>query len=210
MGSNDDLSEKPIHRVTIKPFAISKFPVTVREWKACVAAKACTYEASGKDDAPVTNVSWTDAQQFTRWLSQVTQKQFRLPSEAEWEYAARGGTGTKFWWGDQLRPDTANCKGCNEPYDAAQPLTGGSLKPNPFGLHHMGGGVNQWVADCWHKNYQGAPTDGSPWLEAACLSYVIRSGWWRNDRSYVRSASRDHYDTNVRYPTHGFRVAHSL
>jgi formylglycine-generating enzyme required for sulfatase activity len=83
MGSNEDFSEKPIHRVTIKPFAISKFPITLREWKACVAAKACTYEATGNDDAPVTNVSWSDTQQFIGWLSQATQKKFRLPSEAE-------------------------------------------------------------------------------------------------------------------------------
>jgi formylglycine-generating enzyme required for sulfatase activity/class 3 adenylate cyclase len=210
MGSNDDLSEKPIHRVTVKPFAISKFPITNRQWNACVAAKACTYAPTGKDDGPVTNVSWNDAQQFIAWLAKVTQKPFRLPNEAEWEYAARGGTGTKFWWGDQLQSGAANCKGCSEPYDAAQPLKVGSFKPNPFGLYDMGGGVHQWVADCWHKNYQGAPSDGSAWVDGDCITHVIRSGSWRNDPSYVRAASRDHYDTNVRYPTHGFRVAFSL
>jgi formylglycine-generating enzyme required for sulfatase activity len=209
MGSNDDPSEKPIHRVTIKPFAISKFPVTMREWKACVAAKACTYSpaADASDDAPVTNVSWNDAQQFVAWLSQVTQKTFRLPSEAEWEYAARGGTATKFWWGDQLQAGMANCKGCGEPYNTTQPQKVGSFTPNPFGLHDMGGAVNQWVSDCWHKNYAGAPVDGSSWLDGDCSSRVIRSGSWRNNPDYVRAASRDHYDTNVRYPTHGFRVA---
>jgi formylglycine-generating enzyme required for sulfatase activity/class 3 adenylate cyclase len=210
MGSDDDLSEKPIHRVTIKPFAISKFPVTVREWNACVAAKGCTYVPTGKDDAPVANLSWADAQQFVEWLSKVTQKPFRLPSEAEWEYAARGGTRTKFWWGDQLQADMANCKGCNEPYDTSQPLKVGSLKPNPFGLYGMGGNVDQWVADCWHKNYQGAPSDGSAWVDNNCLSHVIRSGSWKNDPSYVRPSNRDHYDTSVRYPTHGLRVANSL
>ena len=117
MGSSDDVSERPIHRVTIKPFAISKFPVTVREWNQCVAAKACSYVATGKDEAPVTNISWDDAQEFVRWLSQVSQKTFRLPSEAEWEYAARGGTQTKYWWGDQPQPDMANCKGCGAAYD---------------------------------------------------------------------------------------------
>jgi formylglycine-generating enzyme required for sulfatase activity len=154
MGSDDDPSEKPIHRVTIKPFAISKFPVTVREWNACVAATSCTYVPTGKDDAPVANLSWVDAKQFVEWLSKVTQKPFRLPSEAEWEYAARGGTRTKFWWGDQLQADMANCKGCNEPYNTSQPLLVGSFKPNPFGLYDMGGNVDQWVADCWHRNYQ--------------------------------------------------------
>jgi hypothetical protein len=138
------------------------------------------------DDPPVANLSWADAQQFVEWLSKVTQRSFRLPSEAEWEYAARGGTRTKFWWGDQLQADMANCKGCNQPYDASQPLKVGSFKPNPFGLYDMGGNIHQWVADCWHKNYQGAPSDGSPWVDNDCLSHVMRSGSWKNDPSYVR------------------------
>ena len=209
MGSGDDPSEKPIHQVAIKSFAISKFPITVREWNACVAAKSCTYTPTGKDDAPVTNLSWTDTQQFVDWLSEVTQKPYRLPTEAEWEYAARGGTRSKYWWGDQLQASMANCKGCNESYQASQPLTVGSFKPNPFGLYDMGGNVHQWVADCWHENYQGAPSDGSAWVESDCLSRVIRSGSWKNDPSYVRPSNRDHYDATVRYPTHGLRVAYS-
>ena len=208
MGSSDDPSEKPIHQVAIKSFAISKFPITVREWNACVAAKSCTYTPTGKDDAPVTDLSWTDTQQFVDWLSKVTQKPYRLPTEAEWEYAARGGTRSKYWWGDQLQASMANCKGCNEPYQVSQPLTVGSFKPNPFGLYDMGGNVHQWVADCWHENYQGAPSDGSAWVESDCLSRVIRSGSWKNDPSYVRPSNRDHYDATVRYPTHGLRVAY--
>jgi len=210
MGSNDDPSEKPIHQVDVKPFAISKFPITVHQWNQCVAANACANKATGKDDAPVTNVSWGDTQKFIEWISRITQKEYRLPSEAEWEYAARGGMQTKYWWGDQRLPGMANCNGCNEAYDATQPTKVGSFKPNPFGLYDMGGGVDQWVTDCWHKNYQGAPVDGSAWLDVDCSSHVIRSGSWKNDPSYVRPASRDHYDTNVRYPTHGFRVAQSL
>ena len=210
MGSDDDPSEKPIHRVTINSFAISKFPITVREWNACVAAKGCSYTPTGEDDAPVTNLSWTDAQQFVEWLSNVTQKPFRLPTEAEWEYAARAGTRSKYWWGDQLQTAMANCKGCNEPYESSQPLKVGSFKPNPFGLYDMGGNIHQWVADCWHKNYQGAPSDGSAWIDNDCMSHVIRSGSWKNDPSYVRPSSRDHYDASVRYPTHGLRVALSL
>jgi len=206
MGSNDDPSEKPIQRVTLKPFVISKYPVTVREWRECAKAKACTYDPSGDDDLPVTNVSWTDAQQFTKWLSQVTQKSYRLPSEAEWEYAARGNTETKFWWGNQVAPGMANCKGCGEPYDPHQPLKVGSFVPNPFGLYDMGGGVAQWVADCYHKDHQGAPPDGSAWVSGDCATHVLKGGSWRNDPSYARPASRDQYDTSVRYPTHGFRV----
>jgi formylglycine-generating enzyme required for sulfatase activity/class 3 adenylate cyclase len=207
MGSNDDVSEKPVHRVTIKPFAIGKFPITVREWNQCVAAKACSYAATGKEEAPVTNISWDDTQEFIRWLSQVSQKTFRLPSEAEWEYAARGGTQTKYWWGDQPQPDMANCKGCGGAYDPSQPLKVGSFRANPFGLYDLGGSVDQWVQDCWHKDYQGAPSDGSAWLDKTCASRVIRSGSWRNDQSYVRPASRQGYDAGVRYPTHGFRIA---
>jgi formylglycine-generating enzyme required for sulfatase activity len=206
MGSNDDASEKPIHRVTIKPFAISKFPITNREWKQCVAEKACDYAPIGSDDAPVANVSWNDAKQFVEWLSKVTQKSYRLPSEAEWEYAARGGTQTKYWWGDQFRSEMANCKGCATAYDPTQSAKVGSFKSNPFGLHDMGGNVDQWVEDCWHRDYQGAPIDGSAWVDKNCASHVIRSGSWKNDTSYMRPASRDHYDTGVRYPTHGFRV----
>jgi formylglycine-generating enzyme required for sulfatase activity/class 3 adenylate cyclase len=207
MGSNDDISEKPIHQVTIKPFAMSKYPITVREWNECAAAKACGFVASGKDDAPVTNVSWSDAKQFVAWLAGVTRKAYRLPTEAEWEYAARGGTQTKYWWGDQFQSGMANCKNCTDIAAAEQPVKIGSFKPNPFGLYDMGGGIDQWVEDCGHKNYQGAPLDGSAWVESDCVSHVIRSGSWKNDARYVRPANRDSYDTNVRYPTHGFRVA---
>src|SRR3984893_7275834 len=207
MGSNDDPTEKPPHQVTIKPFAISQYPITVREWNECAVAKACAFEATGKDDAPVTNVSWSDAKQFTAWLAGATRKAYRLPSEAEWEYAARGGTQTKYWWGDQFLSGMANCKNCTDVAAAEQPIKVGSFRPNPFGLYDMGGGVDQWVEDCWHKNYQGAPSDGSAWVEGDCVSHVIRSGSWKNDARYARPANRDSYDTNVRYQTHGLRVA---
>jgi formylglycine-generating enzyme required for sulfatase activity/class 3 adenylate cyclase len=207
MGGNDDFAERPPHHVTIKSFVIGKYPVTVREWKACVVAGGCKYSATGDDDAPVTNVSWTDTQQYTAWLSQTAQKEYRLPSEAEWEYAARGGATTKYWWGNRPQPGLANCKGCNEPYDAKQPLKVGSFPPNPFGLYDMGGGVDQWVEDCWHKNYQGAPADGSPWPDGDCSAHVLRGGSWKSAPANIRVASRDQYDANVRYLTHGFRLA---
>lgn len=206
MGSNDDPTERPVHQVTVKPFSIGKYPVTVQEWNECAAAKACGFTATGKDDAPVTNVSWTDAQEYAGYLAKVTGKPYRLPSEAEWEYAARGGTSTKYWWGDKLQQGMAGCKDCGDAV-AEQPAKVGSFKPNPFGLYDMGGGVDQWVQDCWHKAYQGAPNDGSAWSGGDCSSHVLRSGSWKNDSRYVRPSNRDGYDTNVRYPTHGFRVA---
>jgi len=211
MGSNLDPSEAPIHAVTIKPFAISKAVITVRTWSQCVAAKACPYVAAEEnEDAPVTNVSFNDAQQFVNWLSRETRMNFRLPTEAEWEYAARGGTRTKYWWGDDVRPGMVNCKGCNGDQTARQISKVEDFKPNPFGLYDMGGNVAQWVADCWHKNYQGAGTDGSARVDSSCNFHVIRSGSWRNAPNDVRSASRDYYDGRIRYPAHGFRVARSL
>ena len=207
MGSNDDPTENPIHQVTLKPFAISRYPISVREWNECAAAKACGFVANGKDGAPVTNVSWRDAEQFVTWLAGATGQPYWLPSEAEWEYAARGGTQTKYWWGDKFVPGLADCKGCTDVAAAEQPVKARSFTPNPFGLYDMGGGVDQWVEDCWHGNYHGASSDGSPWIERDCASHVIRSGSWQNDSGYVRPSSRDSYDTNVRYPTHGFRVA---
>jgi formylglycine-generating enzyme required for sulfatase activity len=206
MGSNEDPSERPIHHVVVRPFSIGKYPVTVQQWNECSAAKACAFQAAGTDDTPVTNVSWSDAQRYVEWLAAATGKAYRLPSEAEWEFAARGGTQTRYWWGDKLMPGMVACKDCGD-MDTEQPVKVGSFKPNPFGLYDMGGGVDQWVEDCWHRNYQGAPADGSAWAAADCPSHVLRSGSWKNDARYVRPANRDNYDTNVRYPTHGFRVA---
>ena len=209
MGSDEDPSEKPIHRVTIAPFSIAKYPVTVGEWKACVAAGACAQIAAGDDKAPMTNVSWSDAMQFVAWLRKSRNENYRLPTEAEWEYAARGNTQTRYWWGNKVALGMADCKGCGEPYDPRGPLAAGSFPPNPFGLHDMTGGVAEWVSDCWHSNYAGAPHDGSSWGEPDCSQHVLRGGSWENDPSYLRAASRDYYDTAVRYISHGFRVARS-
>jgi formylglycine-generating enzyme required for sulfatase activity len=208
MGSNDDPTEKPTRQVTIKSFAIGQHPVSVREWNECAAAKACGFVAAGNEDSSVTNISWNDAKRFVGWLARATGKAYRLPSEAEWEYAARGGTKTKYWWGNQLQSGMVNCNNCTDDGgNIEQPGKIGTFKPNPFGLYDMGGGVDQWVEDCWHKNYQGAPNDGSAQAKGECGSHVIRSGSWKNDARYVRPSNRDGYNTDVRYPTHGFRVA---
>jgi formylglycine-generating enzyme required for sulfatase activity/class 3 adenylate cyclase len=209
MGSTEDSSEQPTHSVTVGPFLIAKYPVTVRQWRACVAAKACSYVPNGGDDAPVSNVSWADTQQFIAWLSQATKQRYRLPSEAEWEYAARGGTDTRYWWGSTMKPGLVVCKGCGGPRDAVEPAQVGALPANPFGLHDIGGGLAEWVEDCWHKNYHAAPADGSAWRGPDCRERVLRGGSWRNDASYTRPASRDYYDASVRYPTHGIRLARS-
>jgi formylglycine-generating enzyme required for sulfatase activity len=210
MGSNDDPTERPIHQVTIAPFAIGRFAVTIGEWKQCVAAKACDYELTGDNDVPAHNLSWNDARQYVAWLSKMTGKNYRLPTEAEWEYAARGGTTTRYWWGNAFERGRADCEKCGEPYDEHQPLKVGSFPANPFGLHDMAGGVLQWVLDCWHNNYSGAPTNSASWEAKICHQRVLRGGSWKNDSSYARASSRDRYDPAVRYWTHGLRVARSL
>jgi formylglycine-generating enzyme required for sulfatase activity/class 3 adenylate cyclase len=209
MGGNDDPSERPAHRVTVKPFSIGRFPVTVAEWQKCVSVSACDDVGAGDDPAaPVTNVSWSDAAKFAAWLSKETGKAYRLPTEAEWEYAARANTSTKYWWGNEVAMGVADCKGCGTPgYDARHPTPVGQFPPNPFGLHDMTGTVAEWVSDCWHRDYHGAPANGSSWDAGDCRTHVLRGGSWENDPSYMRSASREWYDTTVRYPTHGFRVA---
>ena len=206
MGSTNDPSESPVRQVTVRPFAIGRYPVTVGEWKRCVAAKACSYEPAGDDDLPVYNVHWNDTQQYVTWLSGATNAKYRLPTEAEWEYAARGQTSTKYWWGNLTVPGKAACKGCGSEYAGERPMKVGAFPANSFGLQDMTGSISQWVSDCWHRNYAGAPRDGSSWDEPNCRRHVVRGGSWKNDASYARTSSRDSYDTDVRYLAHGFRV----
>ena len=207
MGSSEDASEQPIHKVTVGPFFMAKYPVTVREWRTCVAAKACANISVDDDDAPMNNVSWNDAQQFVTWLSHETHEPYRLPTEAEWEFAARGGTDTRYWWGKDMKLGLANCKGCGP--DAGRPMKVGTRQSNPFGLYDINSGVTEWVEDCWYKDYRGAPTNGAARVEPNCSERVLRGAGWNNDVSYARPASRDYYDAGVRYPTHGLRVARS-
>ncbi len=206
MGSADDPTEGPVHRVTVKAFSIGRYPVKIGEWKACVAAGACRYQPQGDDDLPVYNISWDDAQEYVSWLSSRTGARYRLPTEAEWEYAARGRSTTKYWWGNQLVPGKAACKGCGGQYAGSRPMKVGMFAANGFGLFDMTGSIDQWVADCWNRNYAGAPRDGSAWEKANCRQHVLRGGSWKNDASYSRTSSRNNYDTDIRYPTHGLRV----
>jgi formylglycine-generating enzyme required for sulfatase activity len=206
MGSTNDPSESPVRQVTVRSFAMGRYPVTIGEWKRCVAAKACSYEPAGEDDLPVYNIHWNDAQQYVNWLSGATNAKYRLPTEAEWEYAARGQTSTKWWWGNASVPGKAACRGCGSDYAGDRPMKVGLFPANSFGLLDMTGSISQWVSDCWHRNYTGAPRDGASWDEPNCRRHVIRGGSWKNDASYARTSSRDSYDTDVRYLAHGLRV----
>jgi formylglycine-generating enzyme required for sulfatase activity/uncharacterized caspase-like protein len=219
MGSNnDDPAEKPPHRVSIgRAFAIGKFEVTVEQWNACVDAGACTRVAAEGEsttpapgNTPMRNVSWDDAQVYVKWLSKVGGKPYRLPTEAEWEYAARGGTQTTYWWGEQMKKGTADCKDCGEPYKPDAPTPVGSFAANPYGLYDMNGSVWEWVADCWHSSYKNAPADGRAWDDPSCSVRVIRGGSWREGASYMQSATRFKYSSSVRQSQNGFRVARDM
>jgi formylglycine-generating enzyme required for sulfatase activity len=213
MGSTTEY-ENPPHRVNIaKPFAIGKHEVTFDQWDACVADGGCKHRPDdrewGRGDRPVINVSWLDAKAFVTWLSQKTGQTYRLPSEAEWEYAARGGTNSPYWWGRDVGSRQANCRECNTG-SSQQTAAVGSYKANPFGLFDTAGNAAEWVEDCWNDNYRGAPQNGSPWLAGQCRLRVLRGGAFDSAAKYLRSTARFRYDSDVRYSANGFRVVREL
>lgn len=214
MGERDDASAQPQHRVTIAtPFALGATEVTYKEWMACVAAGGCSYTPSlpnPTDATPVRNVSWSDAQEYVRWLAQATNRPYRLPTEAEWEFGARANTSQRYWWGDAVGQGRANCSDCGGSWTVAAPADAGSYPPNPFGLYDMNGGVWEWVADCWRASYAGASSDGSARDEPNCRQRVLRGGSWLNDSSTTRSGYRFYYDYYIRYSGNGLRVALTL
>ncbi len=209
MGGSDDPAERPAHAVTVAPFLLATHATTMREWQQCVDANACPAVSKGKPDEPITNVSWDDAKGYATRLSGVTKQPYRLPTEAEWEYAARAGTETRYAWGNAVVPGKVSCKGCAGPVSLQNPPRIDAYPPNASGFFGMGGGVAEWVADCWHRTYQGAPRDSSAWDAPNCRDRVLRGGSWMEEASAIRPASRQSYDATVRYPTHGIRLAQS-
>jgi formylglycine-generating enzyme required for sulfatase activity len=215
MGSLSSDHEKPLHRVNIaKLFAIGRYEVTFNEWDECVAARGCKRRADdrrwGRGDRPVINISWLDAKEYVAWLTKKTGHVYRLPTEAEWEYAARAGTGTPYWWGRGVGARRANCRGCRTGQRREQTLPVGSYKPNAFGLYDTSGNAAEWVEDCWNDGYRGAPTDGSAWITGECRLRVLRGGSFDSQASYVRSNARFRYDADVPYYANGFRVVREL
>jgi formylglycine-generating enzyme required for sulfatase activity len=209
-------SEDPQHIVTIgKPFAVAKFALTFDEWDTCVTYGDCPQGVSdsgwGRGQQPVINVTWDDAQRYVAWLSKMTGKPYRLLTEAEYEYATRAGTQTAYPWSDDIGQNNANCSGCGSKWDAKQTAPVGSFKPNAFGLYDMVGNVFEWVEECAHNNYNGAPTDGSAWIEGGDCKYrVVRGGAWSGSPDDLRSATRGRYTTGSRINGLGFRVARTL
>ena len=215
MGSNDIAVEKPIHRVVIgRPIAIGRREITFAEWDQCFAAGACKYRPDdrgwGRGDRPVIDVSWDDAKIFLAWLSQKTGRQYRLPTEAEWEYAARAGTASAYWWGRDAGSGLANCDGCGAPGGGSKTTPAGSFRPNGFGLYDTAGNAAEWVEDCWNDSYRGAPKEGGAWTAGQCGLRVLRGGSFGSKPALIRSAARFRYDQDVRYFANGFRAARDL
>ncbi len=212
------VDEGPQHQVTIsRTFATGKYEVTFDEWDACVRDGGCSTAVGnsrwGRGKQPVTNVSWSDAKQYTAWLSRKTGKSYRLLSEAEWEYVARAGTTTPFHTGATISPTQANYfskvsyAGSPTATDQGKTVPVGSYAPNDFGLHDVHGNLWEWTEDCWNADYSGAPSDGSARTTGICAGRVLRGGSWFDVPRIVRSAKRSRSDAGNRSSYSGFRVA---
>ena len=207
--------EGPQHKVTLaRPFAVGKYEVTFDEWDACVAAGGCAHKPDdhgwGRDRRPVVNVNWEDAQAYVSWLSKRTGKPYRLLSEAEWEYAARAGTTTRYPWGDTLGTNRANSADSGSHWSGKQTAPASSFDANQFGLHDMIANVWEWVQDCLNESYWGAPADGRAWESDGCARRVVRGGAWNRLPEVVRAANRGRTEPDHRNYAIGFRVARTL
>ena len=209
-------NEGPVHRVRIgRSFAVGVYEVTFGEWDACMSGGGCggyrpSDESWGRGRRPVINVSWEDAKAYVGWLSRKTGEEYRLLSESEWEYVARAGTRTAYWWGDGIGRNRANCEGCGSRWDDEQTAPVGSFSANGFGLYDVHGNVWELVEDCRNGSYAGAPVDGSAWESGECGRRVLRGGSWVDVPRGLRSAYRVGVTSGNRGINGGFRVARTL
>ncbi|MGH1351223.1 MAG: SUMF1/EgtB/PvdO family nonheme iron enzyme [Methyloligellaceae bacterium] len=216
MGSAEGRdSERPQHEVTIDYcLAVGRFAVMFEEWDFYISRNPKAYKPDdqgwGRERRPVINVSWDDAKGYVQWLSEMTGKAYRLLSEAEWEYACRAGTATEYSFGDGINQKQAQYS--EGDYGSAKhTVSVGSFDPNPFGLYDMHGNVWEWCEDDWHKNYIGAPSDGSARVEDNNgRGRVLRGGSWDVNPQFLRARDRDRFDRVNRNYGVGFRVARAL
>ena len=205
--------EIPRHEVRIKPFAVSVYEVTFEDYyRFAKAAKRKKPKNNSWDikTHPVVDVSWDDAQAYVRWLSKQTGQRYRLLSEAEWEYVARAGTTASFWWGTKAGVGRAHCFDCRSEYSISKPARVGTYRPNPFGLYDTAGNVYEWVHDCYHRNYNGAPDDGSVWEGGDCKVRVVRGGAYRSPATSMRVENREKFGSNKGQYNVGIRIARDL
>ena len=207
--------ERPAHRVTLdRAFAMGKFELTFEEWGACFDDGGCGRMPDdhkwGRGRRPVINITWNDTKTYVEWLGAKTGKTYRLPTEAEWEYAAHAGTTSEFSWGDEVGKNLANCRDCGSKWSQKESAPVGSFAPNPFGLHDMHGNIWEWVEDCWTPSHQGAPADGRARLDGDCRNRVMRGGSWYYFSKNARSTWRFKNDARVKSYGIGMRVVREL
>ncbi len=220
MGSlqgGGDKDEKPVRTVRVaQPFAMGRYEVTFDEYDRFARASGRRLpddKGWGRGRNPVINVSWEDTVAYIHWLSAQTGQRYRLPTEAEWEYAARAGSEYKYAWGNDIEKNRANCNGCLSQWDGKQPAPVGSFQPNRFALYDTVGNVWEWVDDCWHPNYEDKPTDTSAWVKVGsgdCSRRMRRGGSWGDEPIYVRSANRGRGTPEYRNFNLGFRLARDI
>ena len=209
-----DDNELPVHQVTIRrPFALSQHEITFAEYDLFAINTGRSLpddEGWGRANRPVINVSWNDANAYADWVRRQTGLAYRLPTEAEWEYSARAGSSTAFWWGNDKGINNAACDDCGSQFDGIQTAPVGSFKANPYGLYDMTGNIYEWVSDCYNDNYEDAPNDGSSWNVGQCNYRVMRGGSWYDISRLIRSASRYRHPANSSRNSWGFRLALDL
>jgi len=212
MGSSQisqQFDERPQHEVQLAGFSMAAYETTFDEYDAFAGATGRTLpddEGWGRGDRPVINVSWEDARAYADWLSTQTGARYRLPTEAEWEFVARAGAVTRYWWGDDVGQGRANCFDCGSPDSGIRPSPAGSFAASPWGVYDMAGNVREWVQDCYVPGYSRASADGSAIDVAGCAGRVVRGGAYSSPSEQLRSASRDQMDPQTRLDNLGFRV----
>jgi len=212
-GRVTNYDEQPRHAVRIAAFAMNTHETTVAEYarfaKATGREMPVDVDAS-KDDYPMVMVTWDDVVYYAKWLSKETGHTYRLPSEAEWEYAAGTGKKTEYWWGRKVASGKAHCFGCGSDFDPRKPTRPGRFAPNAFGLYDTAGNVQEWTQDCFHENYDGAPADGAVWAGGDCSLRVVRGGAYSSPPPALRHASRDKLASGQGYDNVGIRLVREL
>ncbi|MEN8220784.1 MAG: SUMF1/EgtB/PvdO family nonheme iron enzyme [Pseudomonadota bacterium] len=209
-----DSDEKPVHKVSItRDFAMGRYEVTFAEYDKFAKATGREKPSDrgwGRGNRPVINVSWHDATAYAKWLSKQTGKKYRLPTEAEWEYAARAGTETKYWWGNKIGSNKANCDGCGSRWDDKQTAPVGSFEANPFGIYDTVGNVWEWTQDIYSSDIYSSYSDDRIYIDPTGPSTgslrVIRGGCWVYPASSCRAAYRLNFPPGYRYCILGFRL----
>ena len=215
MGSKSSKhsEERPRHKVKVEQFAVSQYEVTFSEYDLFAKAEGRKVPDSlylDRATHPVIYVSWDEAYYYTKWLSKETGQKYRLAYETEWEYMASTGKKTTFWWGYDEEPNRAHCFGCGTNFDPRKPTKIGSFGPNAFGIYDTSGNVSEWVYDCWHENYKGAPESSEVWEGGDCTYRATRGGAYSTPPQSIRSAKRDKFKSDKAYDHIGIRVVREI